>query len=45
MQSIQKFLYLIQHAVQLIPSLNNTVTIIAINHKDEPLCILEVVSP
>lgn len=31
--------------MQLIPSLNHTVTIIAVNHKDEPLGILEVVSP
>jgi hypothetical protein len=37
--------YLIQHPVQLIPSFNNTVTIIAINHKDEPLSVLEIMSP
>ena len=38
-------MYLIQHTMQLIPSLNNTVTIIAVNHKDKSLSILEVVSP
>ena len=39
------FYYLIQHPVQLIPSFNYTVTVIAINNEDKSLCILEVVSP
>ena len=39
------FKYLIQHTVQLIPSLNYTITIIAVDNKDKPLSILEVVSP
>ncbi len=37
--------YLIQHPVQLVASLPDTVPIIAIHHKDQPLCVLEVVSP
>ncbi|KAL4590737.1 hypothetical protein LXL04_003679 [Taraxacum kok-saghyz] len=37
--------HLIKHPVKLISSLHNTVTIIAINHKDKPLCVLEVVPP
>ncbi len=37
--------YLIQHPVQLISCLHNTISIIAIYHKDQPLCILEVVPP
>lgn len=36
---------LIQHSVQLIPGLPNTISIVAIYHKDEPLCVLEVVPP
>jgi hypothetical protein len=38
-------LILIQHPVQLISCLHNTISIIAIYHKDQPLCILEVVPP
>jgi len=37
--------YLIKHSVQFIPSLNNTISVITVNHKDKPLCVLEVVSP
>lgn len=37
--------YLIQHPMQLIPSFNHSVSVIAINHKDEALSILEVMSP
>jgi hypothetical protein len=36
---------LIQHPVQLIPSLNDAVSVVAINLKDKPLCVLEVASP
>ncbi|MDG2870736.1 ADP-ribosylation factor-like protein, partial [Vibrio parahaemolyticus] len=35
----------IQHPVQLIPCLNHSIPIIAINHKNETLCVLEVVPP
>jgi hypothetical protein len=38
-------LILIQHALQFLPGLNNTVTIIAINDEDDTLSILEVMSP
>ena len=37
--------YLIQHPVQLISSFNNAISIIAVHHKNKPLCVLEVVSP
>lgn len=36
---------LVQHPMQLIFSLNNTITIIAVYHKNKSLCVLEVVSP
>jgi len=42
--SIKSF-YLIQHPVQLIPCLNHSVSIIAINHKNKTLGVLEVVPP
>ena len=37
--------YFIQHPVKLISRFNHTVSIITVNHKDEFLCVLEVVSP
>ena len=37
--------YLIEHSVQFISSLNNTVSVIAVHHKDETLSVLEVVPP
>ena len=37
--------YLIEHPVQFISSLNNTVSVIAVHHKDETLSVLEVVPP
>lgn len=37
--------YLIQHSVQLIPSFYHTVAIITVNHKDESLGVLEIMSP
>jgi len=40
-----KSVYLIQHPVQLIPCLNHPVSIIAINHKNKTLGVLEVVPP
>jgi hypothetical protein len=38
-------LILIQHALQFLPGLDNTVTIIAINDEDDTLGVLEVMSP
>ncbi len=38
-------LVLIQHALQFLPGLNNTVTIIAINDEDDALGVLEIMSP
>lgn len=38
-------LYLIQHPMQLIPCLYNSIPIIAIHDKNKTLCVLEVVSP
>lgn len=37
--------YLIQHPMQFIPCLNNSVSIIAVHDKYETLCVLEVVPP
>ena len=38
-------LILIQHALQLLPSLNNTITIVTIDNKDDAVGVLEVMSP
>jgi hypothetical protein len=38
-------LILIQHALQFLSGLNDTVTIIAINDEDDTLGVLEVMSP
>jgi hypothetical protein len=38
-------LILIEHALQLFPSLNNSVTIVAVDNEDDTLGILEVMSP
>lgn len=38
-------IYLIEHAMELISSFNNTIAIIAINHEDETLGVLEIVPP
>jgi hypothetical protein len=38
-------LILIQHALQLLPSLNNTIAIVAIDNEDDALGVLEVMSP
>jgi hypothetical protein len=43
-KSIPK-LVLVEHALQLFPSLDNSVTIVAINNEDDTLGILEVMSP
>ncbi len=38
-------LILVQHALQLLTCLNNTVAIVAIDHEDDTLGVLEVVAP
>lgn len=38
-------IYLIQHPMQFIPGLNNTISIIAVHNENETLCVLEVVPP
>jgi len=38
-------LILIQHTLQFLPSLHNTITIIAVDYEDDTLGILEVMSP
>jgi hypothetical protein len=38
-------LILVEHALQLFPSLDNSVTIVAVNDEDDTLGILEVMSP
>jgi hypothetical protein len=40
-----KSFYLIQHPVQFIPCLNHSVSIVAINHKNKTLSVLEVMPP
>lgn len=37
--------HLVEHTVQLITSLANTVTIVAIHHKNQSLSVLEVMPP
>ena len=43
-KGVTEFVF-IQHALQLFPSLDDTVAIIAIDHKDDTLGVLKVVSP
>jgi len=38
-------LILVQHALQFLPGLNDTITIIAINDEDDALGVLEIMSP
>jgi hypothetical protein len=38
-------LVLVKHALQLLPSLDNSVAIIAVNYEDDTLGVLEVMSP
>jgi hypothetical protein len=38
-------LILVQHTLKFLPGLNNTITIVAINHEDDTLGVLEVMSP
>jgi hypothetical protein len=38
-------LILVQHSLQFLPSLNNTIAIVAINHEDDTLSVLEIMSP
>jgi hypothetical protein len=37
--------HLVEHALQLVPCLADTITIIAVHHEDQTLCVLEVVPP
>ena len=43
-QCISKFIF-VQHSLQFLTSLNNTVTIVAINNEDDALSVLEVMPP
>jgi hypothetical protein len=43
-KSISK-LILVQHTLQLLTSLNNTITIVAVNDEDDSLGVLEIMSP
>lgn len=38
-------LILVQHALELLPGLNDTVAIVAVDNEDDALGVLEVVSP
>jgi len=43
-KSISQLIF-IQHTLQLLTGLHNTVTIVAVNHKDDTLGVLEVMPP
>ena len=43
-ESISEFV-LVEHALKLLTSLDNTVTIVAVNDEDDTLGVLEVMSP
>jgi len=36
---------LVQHALQFLPGLHDTVTVVAVDDEDDTLCVLEVVPP
>lgn len=38
-------LILVQHALQFLPGLDNTIAIVAVNNEDDTLGVLEVMSP
>ena len=42
---LQRSTHLAEHAVELVASLRDTVTIVAIHHEDQTLGVLEVVPP
>jgi len=43
-ESITEFI-LVQHALQLFPSLDNTISVVGVDNEDDTLSVLEVVSP
>ncbi len=43
-EGISEFI-LVEHALQLFPSLDNSIAIVAVNNEDDTLCILEVMPP
>ena len=43
-QSISKFIF-VEHALQLLAGFHNTISVIRIDHEDDALSILEIVSP
>lgn len=43
-ESVAKFVF-IQHALQLFPGFDDTVTVIAVNNENDTLSVLEVMSP
>jgi len=43
-ESITEFV-LVQHALQLFSSLDNTISVVGVDHEDDTLGVLEVVSP
>lgn len=38
-------LVLVQHALEFLPSLDDTITVIAVNNENDTLCVLKVMSP
>lgn len=43
-ESVAEFIF-IQHALQLFPSLDNTVPVVAVHNENDTLSVLEVMSP
>lgn len=43
-ESVAEFIF-VQHALQLFPSLDNTVPVVAIHNENDTLSVLEVMSP
>lgn len=43
-QSITKLIF-VEHSLEFFPSLDNTVTVIAVNNENDTLSVLEIMSP
>lgn len=43
-KSVTEFIF-VQHALQLFPSLDNTIPVVTVNDENDTLSVLEVVSP
>jgi len=43
-KSITKFIF-VQHALQLLPGFDHTISIVGVDNENDTLCVLKVVSP